>query len=60
MQRYKTYTAEDIVKLVGAVNAGFDDLYCRHVEETPDGDFICRREPEDCEACFKEWLEEEI
>ena len=60
MKRYETFTADDIIDLIGKINAGTEDLYCRDVEQTPDGDYVCQKEPEDCEACFKAWLEEEI
>lgn len=60
MKRYETFTADDIIDLINKLNAGTEDLFCRDVEQTPEGDYICLKEPEDCDACFKAWLEEEV
>lgn len=59
-QRYKTFTADDIVELIGRINDGTEDRFCRDTVWTPGDEIVCRKEIENCEACLKEWLEEEI
>lgn len=60
MKRYETFTADDIIDLINKINAGTEDLFCRDWSHLPNGDFVCNKKEEDCDACFKEWLEEEV
>lgn len=59
-QRYKTFTADDIIELIRRINDGTEDRFCRDTVWTPGDEIVCRKEIEDCESCLKEWLEEEI
>lgn len=59
-QRYKTFTADDIIELIGRINDGTEDRFCRDTVWTPGDEIVCRKEIEDCESCLKEWLEEKI